>query len=61
VVPDDAATLAGFLPGPGSPLRGAGLDLSALLGAGTPVSDPTGVPVRVGAPDIGALQAVQPG
>ncbi|WP_300012242.1 right-handed parallel beta-helix repeat-containing protein [Pseudonocardia sp.] len=59
-VPGDAAALAGFAPGADSPLRGAGLDLTDLLAPGTALSDLAGAPVRVGAPDIGALQA-QPG
>lgn len=58
--PDDRATFAGFAPGAGSPLRGAGLDLSDLLAPGAELADLVGDPVRVGAPDVGALQ-VQPG
>lgn len=58
--PDDPGALAGFAPGPGSPLRGAGLDLADLLAPGTVLADLAGDPVRVGAPDVGALQ-VQPG
>jgi hypothetical protein len=59
--PDDAGTLAGFAPGAGSPLRGAGLDLTAILAPETGLADLTGAPVRLDAPDVGALQAVQPG
>lgn len=59
-VPDDLAVLAGFAPGAGSPLRGAGLDLSGILAPETGLTDLAGNPVRVGAPDVGAVQA-QPG
>lgn len=59
-VVDDLAALAGFAPGAGSPLRGAGLDLTAVLAPETGIADLSGAPVRVGAPDVGALQA-QPG
>jgi hypothetical protein len=59
-VVDDLATLAGFTPGERSPLRGAGLDLTAILAPETGIVDLAGDPVRVGAPDVGALQ-VQPG
>ncbi len=54
---DDPA--AGFLPPAGSPLLGAGLDLSTL--PGTPATDRNGAPVRVAAPDIGAMQRNGPG
>lgn len=59
-VADDLAALGGFAPRAGSPLRGAGLDLTAILAPETGIADLSGAPVRVGAPDVGALQA-QPG
>lgn len=59
--PDDAVTLAGFAPGAGSPLRSAGLDLAGILAPDTAVADIVGASVRVGTPDIGALQAPQAG
>lgn len=60
-VPDDPAALAGFAPGAGSPLRGTGLDLTAILAPETGLADLSGAPVRLDAPDVGAVQAAQPG
>jgi hypothetical protein len=58
---DDDATLAGFVPGAGSPLRGAGLDLTAILAPEIGLADLSGAPVRVRDPDVGALQTAQSG
>lgn len=54
--PDDPAAAAGFVPAAGSPLLGAGLDLTATLAPQTTLLDRGGAPVRLAGPDVGALQ-----
>lgn len=49
--PDDAAALAGFAPGPGSPLRRAGLGLAGFAPVGVDPADPPG-PTDVGAVQV---------
>ncbi|GAY09270.1 right-handed parallel beta-helix repeat-containing protein [Pseudonocardia sp. N23] len=55
-VADDPAVDAGFVPGAGSPLLRAGLDLTALLAPEAGLLDRTGAPVPLTGSDVGALQ-----
>jgi hypothetical protein len=54
--PDDPAVDAAFLPGAGSPLLHAGLDLAALVAPQTTLVDRTGAPVPLTGSDVGAVQ-----
>ncbi|MBN9111928.1 MAG: right-handed parallel beta-helix repeat-containing protein [Pseudonocardia sp.] len=53
---DDRAADAGFVPGAGSPLLGAGLDVTALVAPQTALVDRTGAPVPLTGSDVGAMQ-----